>query len=346
MAFPFIFEANFETGDASEWDSETDTVSQLDFPHFSELARFPWSTAAPFTGAFCMRAVLSGGTADAFVLAGAIDLVLAARRFVKFDIWFSPDFTGTADDTFSLFEVQSAGPVIEGAFGARIVAATNVINFGIGELAPTSFGSLPIERGVWYTVELDLTLDDGASNDGIIDLFVTREGEPAATAVHATQVASLDQLAVVQGVLGVQNHLATTTGTILFDNLRFDDARVFPDRDRFKREHLLTKSGHLFVGPGVVERLDLLSGAGTDNVATVHDTDAGNTDDAGNIKAELKNTANNELVSIDSPVQVSRGVFVALSGTNPRCLATIGRNAMGHSVANIRELGLGRTNQG
>lgn len=342
MAFPWIFEANFDLGDNSEWDTETDTASQLDFPHFSTLAGLPWSTAAPFSGAHCMRAVLSGGTADATVTEGDIDLAANANRFVKFDVWFSPDFTGTADDTVHLFEIQSSGPVIEGVFGFRVVAATDVINFGVGELAPTVFATEAVQRGKWYTVDLDIDLDDGVGNDGSISLFVTRENTPFNTTSQAV-VSSLDQAAVIQGVLGIQNHLATTTGTILVDNFRFDDARVFPERRRFSTQMLLTKTGHAFVGPGVLDSVSLLSGAGTDNVLSVFDTDNGDTSIAGNIVAEVKNTANNAVVIMDDIPQLNRGCFVQLSGTNPRALANIKRNAMGRSVANIRRLGTQRT---
>lgn len=341
MAFPWIFEANFALGDNSEWDTETDTESQLDFPHFSTLARSP-GTAAPFSGAHCMRATLTGGTADATVTEGDIDIAANVNRFVKFDVWFSPDFTGTANDTVHLFEIQSTGPAIEGTLGFRIVAATNAINFGTGELAPTVFAAENVERGKWYTVELDIDLDAGGGDDGTLDLFVTKENTPFTTTAVAS-VASLDQAAVIQGVLGVQNHLATTTGTILFDNFRFDDARIFPERRRFSEQVLLTKTGHAFVGPGKLESISLLSGAGTDNVVSVFDTDIGSTSIAGNVVAELKNTANNQLVIADDIPQVVRGCFVQMSGTNPRALVNIERNAMGRSVANIRQLGIKRT---
>lgn len=345
MAFPWIFEANFELGSAAEWDSETDTASQLDFPHFSTLARFPWSTAAPFRGAYVMRAVLSGGTADAFVLEGDIDIAANVTRYVKFDMWISPDFTSTANDTINIFEVQSSGPVIEATFGLRIVAATNAINFGIGEVTPTSFGSEAIQRGKWHTVELAIDIDNAGANDGTIDLYVTRENTPSNETVHATQVSSLDQAAVIQGVLGVQLHLATTTGTILFDNFRFDDARVYPERDRFPLSYLLTKDGHAFVGMGVIDRIEMLSGAGTDNVATIFDTDSGDTTIAGNIVAELKNTANNQVVIQDHEMAVRRGAFVQMSGTTPRVMVHVKRNAMGRSVANVRQLGIKRAEE-
>ena len=311
MAFPWIFEANFDLGDNSEWDTETDTESQLDFPHFSVLARSP-GNAAPFSGAHCMRLSLTGGTADATLTEGDIDIAANANRFVKFDLWFSPDFTATADDTVHLFEIQSTGPVIEGTFGFRVVASTNAINLGIGELAPTAFGGTAIERGVWYTVELNIDLDAGGGDDGSIRLFITKENTPFTTQQIAT-VSSLDQAAVIQGVLGAQNHLATTTGTILIDNFRFDDARVFPERRRFSEQALLTKTGHAFVGPGELASISLLSGAGTDNVLTVFDTDNGDTSIAGNIVAELKNTANNELVIEDDIPRLLRGCFVQMS---------------------------------
>lgn len=322
MSFPFIFESNFEQGSNAEWDSETDTGSQLDFPHYSELARLPWHVAAPFRGAYCMRATLSGGTADAFVLEGDIDIAADANRFIRFMLWISPDFTGSANDTIHLLELQSSGPVIEAVFGLRIVAATNVINFGIGETAPTSFGSLEIERGKWYSVELDITLDDGGSNDGTIDLYVTPEDEHSATAVHATQVASLDQAAVIQGVLGVQNHLATTTGTILFDQVVFDDTRVYAIKDRYKQTQLLTKSAHVFVGTGEICHVELLPGAGTDCVLSIYDTNTADTTDADKLTMELKNTANNQYVPSDLKRCITRGCYVTLAGTNPRALIT------------------------
>lgn len=340
MAFPFVYESNFETGDSSEWDSETDTASQLDFPNYSDLAKLPWPSAAPFQGAYCMRAVLSGGTADAFVLEGAIDLAANTTNFYRLYVWFDPDFTGTADDIFNLFELQSSGPVVEVAFGARIVAATNVINFGIGEVAPTSFGANEIERGVWYAIELDVDLDNAGANDGTIDIYVTKEGEPAATTIFATQVASLDQAAVIQGVLGVQDHDATTTGTILFDGIIADDARIYPVTERFSDNVLLTKSAHIFVGQGEVDNVTLMSGAGADNVLTIYDTDKSNSNDATNVKGELKNTANNEVVDpAGMPVQVTRGAFVTLAGTNPRGNLKISRSHT-RSVATLRQHGV------
>jgi hypothetical protein len=342
MSFPWVFSSEFESTITTPfgWDSEADTGSQLDVPHYSELARFPWSTCAPYTGAYCMRLQLTGGTADAYLQEGDIDIADTVNGFFKFNIWFSPDFTGTADDTFNIFEARSASAE-EVTFGARIVTATDVINFGIGKVAPTTFGSSDIERNKWYTVEIDATIQTGGT--GTIDIYATKEGETPATSVFAAQVGTLTQIAVTHGRLGVQDHLATTTGTILIDNFVMDDTRVYPTTDRFSQSMVLTESGHAFVGSGVVDNVSLLSGAGTDCVLSVYDTDESNTDDASNIKLELKNTANNELVDpAGAPFDVTRGAYVDLSGTNPRALLKICKAGAYGSSASIRNYGLRR----
>lgn len=340
MAFPFIFEANFEaeTDGSVEWDAAaTDTASQLDFPSYKDLARLPFRSAAPSSGAKCMRLQLTGGTADAFVSEGDLNIALPGTAFFKFDIWFSDDFAATADDTIHFLETQGAANAIQQVLGARIVATTGAVNFGIGNVAPTSFGAQPVTRGVWYTVELDITNNAGA---GTIDLFVTKRGDTAAATVHATQVGTLTNIAVTHGVLGIQNHLATTTGTILIDNFVMDDARLFPKAIVNKEVILMTKSGHAFVGPGEIDNVTLLSGAGTDCILKVFDTDSADTNDASNTDIELTNTANNETVDpAGTPVALRRGAFIQLAGTTPRALVKIKHVDSFGSAAAIRRAG-------
>jgi hypothetical protein len=345
LAHPFIFEANFEAGTNAEWDSETDTGSKLDFPKYSTLAAYP--KLAPFRGSYCMR-VINSGTADATVTEGDINVGAGTNNFFRFYVLFGDDFTASADEAAAnLFELQQAGGTVEAVVGFKVTAATDAIQLGIGETAPSSFGGTPIERGVWYCIELDVTVDSGP-NDGTIDLYVTPEGATAASAVWCTQVASLDQGAVGQGVLGLQNPLATTTGTILFDEFVQDDARIYPITNRWAREVLMTKDGHVFVGPGRVSNVSLLSGANAtaDAQVTIWDTDTADTNDASNIVAELKNTAARELVDpAGMPVDVQRGCYItllpALDGTNEsRAIVQIERARAYGSRAVLRDYGL------
>lgn len=346
MAFPYIFESNFEGGTFGEWDTETDTASQIDVVHYSDLARFPWNGATPYRGAYCMRAELSGGTADATVTEGDIDMALAANNFFRFAVWFSPDFTATSNDTVHLLELQSAGPTIEVVCGFRVVASTGAINIGIGETAPTSFSAEALERGVWYTVELDVTLDDGGSNDGTIDVYVTKAGDPAATSVAASQVGSLDQAAIIQGVFGIQNHLATTTGTILLDDFAQDDARLFPS-DRYAFNRAATKSTHVFIGRGHVDRVQLLGTANGDEVAALWDTDEANTNHPENMVVQV---SAGEQEALQGDFFFNHGCYVQLTGTNPRAQVYMPRfterpglrGPTRHDDATVRSYGLKR----
>jgi hypothetical protein len=315
MAFPYVFESNFESGSNAEWDSETDTASILDFPHFTELARYPWSKCAPNRGAYCMRVRAGGQTADAILIEGDIDIAAAATSYFRFYLYFGEDFTATVNDTFNLFELQQVGGTVEGAFGARVVAATNTIDIGLGELGPTQWYA--VSRNKWYCIEIAATCDSGP-NDGVLTLYV--DGALAAT------VTTIDQGVIGRGVLGLQDYNSTTSGTILFDNFVQDDTRVGVFGTANPYVMTLTKSGHVFVGPGTLSEVDLLSGAGTDCVVTVYDTNTADTTNS-NMVLRLNNTTSNEFVP-SGPLEdrmFTKGCYITLTGTNPRALVNICR---------------------
>lgn len=310
MAFPFVFEENFERGTKGNFNTETDTVAQLDFPSYKELARFPYRDYIPYAGAFVARWSLTGGTADAILIAADMNIAADVENFISMPIYFSPDFTATADDTVHLLELK-AGATVEATFGFRIVAATGVINLGIGELAPTSFSTIEIERGFWYTVELRVDVDDGVGDDGSIGLFITKLGDPAGS--ETVTVATLDQGAITDGVLGVQNQLATTTGNILVDYLVQDDGRLFP-LDRFPQTVEITESRHVFVGRGDIMSCALLSAAAS-NSLKLYDTDDG-IPTAGNFVIELTVGAQ---TSNDDVLSFVKGCYAEVSGgTDPK----------------------------
>lgn len=334
MSFPYISEVNFEDGLATTgggtFDSEVDTDSKLDIAHYSELARTP-EIAMPYRGAFCMRVDLSGGTADAYLQEDLDwDMALDETQHWRFMLWVDPNITMANNDEFAIFKLQSTGPVDEAVIVINFTTA-NGLRIGVGETGGTNFLDLSTNR--WHSVELSVTLDDGASDDGTLDLRLDGSA--------ATQVASLDQAAIAQGRIGTMDiDAGTTRGVVLFDEILSDDARLFPAEIRFPTTILMTTSGHAFVGHGDIDNISLLSGAATDNVITVFDTDIANTDDAGNILTELKNTANNELVDpAGMPVHVRRGCYVNMSGTNPRALLNICKVQAYGSDGAIRNFG-------
>jgi len=305
MAFPYVFSSNFEAGSNAEWDLETDTGSILDFPHYTELARYPWASATPYRGSYCAR-IKQSGTADATLTEGDIDISDGGTAYFRWYMNFLPDFTATADDTVNFFELQQAGGTIEQTMGFRVVAATGAINLGIGDgIAPTSFDTEALTRNEWHCIELLSTISTAAA--GAMTLWV--DGRQAAALTSLTQAA-----AVGQGVLGTQAALGTTTGTLLFDLFDMDDGRIYPERERFPQIFNLLKTGQVFVGPGNIASAALLTLSSGDTIS-LFDTDIANVVNAQNFKVELKDSTN---TGLEGPMFFERGCYAVITGTNPR----------------------------
>lgn len=338
MAFPYVYQNNFEnTTTPFGADSESDTGSKLDVPRYYDLAAIP-GLEVPFRGASCLRIDLrSGDTNDHTVLEGDIDIADAATRWFRFYLYLSPDFAATADDTFNLFELQQADGTVESSLGLRITAATDEVEIGIGDgTAPTSF--VVLSKGVWHCVELQALISTAGA--GTLDLYLDGSGSVIALSTLTNAAA------VGQGVLGTQNTLATTTGTILIDGFVMDDARIYPLTERWPDSHILTQSGHVFVGPGALESAALLS-TGSDNTCILYDTDTATANDALSRVVELDNAAHTVATGDDGYIRFQRGCYAVLAGTNPRAQLTICTDAKGPTAYGsrgaIRTYGLART---
>lgn len=335
MAFPYIFESNFEAGTNAEWTTgETDTDGILDFPSYRTLAAHGLE---PHSGAYCMRIVAPGATpADAYVSAPECNIADTVTSYFRFNILFSKDFTCTATDaSVSILELQGAANAVTASFGFRITVTTDVINLGIGSTnaaaVPATFSAEPVVRGVWYTVELCVNIETDAS--GTMDMYVTPDGGVQAVTAEAG-ITTATNIAVTHAVLGIQDQLATTSGTILIDNFVQDNARLY-HHIRYPQTRVLTKTGHAFVGAGKIDTLTVLPGSAAGAVQ-VYDSDAAST---ANLVAEVSAAVANETVTRVSPVHVSRGAYCVLSGQgDPRALVKIGHAP--HSAGAVRDAGM------
>jgi len=318
MAFPYIFESNFEQGTNAEWDSESDTGSLLDFPHYAALAKDP-AAPIPYRGAYCMRIDLSGGdTNDHTLTEGDIDITDAGTAYFRWYMWVSNNFTATADDVFSILELQQGGGTVEQTVGMRITASSNLLEIGVGDgTAPSSYWPFP--RGQWVCVELLSTISTGGS--GAMTLFL--DGTQVIALTSLTQAA-----AVGQGVLGTQLTLATTTGKIYFDEFAMDDARVFPLGDRFPATVPVTKSGHVFVGPGVVDGAAITSTT-SGNTMVLYDTDTAETTIQG---VDIATMTYGSISGVSGPLVFKRGCYVSLGGTNPRGTVYLTQSSEKHGI--------------
>jgi len=312
MAFPFIFQENFESGTKGGFDTVTDTGSLLDFPHYSVLAKDPQGLM-PYRGAYCVRNVL-GDTNDHTLTEPDIDIADAGTAYFRWYMGLSKDFRFTADDVFNVFELQQAGGTIEASVGFRVTNSTQLIEIGIGDgTAPTSYTQWPA-KGQWVCVELLATISTGGA--GVITLFL--DGTQVVTLTGQTHAA-----AIGQGVLGSQNTLATTLGAIYYDDFTMDDGRLYPYRERFPTAAQILKSQHVFIGPGYIDGAALLTLAGTDEKLILYDTDTATTNDASMV-TELFATVQ---TSVSGPLYFERGCYAVLSGTNPRAIVYITKSS-------------------
>lgn len=246
-----------------------------------------------------------GDTNDHTLTEGDIDIADGDTAYFKWQMALSKDFRFTADDTFNVFELQQAGGTVEASVGFKVTNSSQLIEIGIGDgTAPTSFVQWPA-KGKWVTVEVAMKVS--TSDAGTLTLYLDGQSVVALT--------SLDNAAAVgQGVLGSQDTVATTLGTIYYDNFIMDDGRLYPYRERFPQSFEVTKSGHVFVGPGYIEGATLYTISNGDESLILYDTDTANTNDASPV-AELSATAQ---TSVGGPLEFQRGCYVALAGTNPR----------------------------
>lgn len=334
MAYPWIFEEDFELGTKGDFDTETDTDGALDFPSYRTLAGYGME---PYSGAYCLRLISGIGTNAATLTEADINIADTVTRWFRFNLMFSKDFACTATDVVHLLELTGAASAVTVAFGFRITITTNVINLAIGGAntgaVPDNFSSIPIERGLWYSVEIKANIQTGGT--GTLDVIVTKDGK-SQTTTSEVAVTTLTNIAVTDGLLGLQNHLTTTTGTILIDNFVMDDAQIFRNR-RYPETRLLTKTGHAFVGPGKIDSLTLLSGAAADNTCKVYDSDEASSVD---LVAEMSNSIAAETVGPHESVSVQNGAYVVLSGTQPRALVKIGYAP--YSAGSVRDIGRAR----
>jgi hypothetical protein len=315
MAFPYLVNEDFSTGTLGDFDTETDTAGIIDFPHYRTLAR--WGLA-PFQGAYCMRALLTGGTTSGYVIeTGGYDVAADGSIFTSFMFLLGHDFTMADTDKLMLHDLESTlnttseiacGLIRDGAninFWFSETAAAAAQTFTLGTLAGA--GDPMSCKNRWFHVELAVVLDDGGTNDGTINAYIN--GKEV-----GSQITGLDQAAIVNGRLGAIGPDAGTKGTILFDRVIADDARIYPPKERFPVIVNLTESRHVFVGPGDIASAALLT-VGASNVMRLWDTDVANIDDEQGFKTELNVDVH---LAVEGPLHFDRGCYVQLSGTAPR----------------------------
>jgi hypothetical protein len=317
MAFPFLADENFDDGTLGNFDSETDSSSILDFPHYAELAR---GGRAPWQGAHAMRARLNG-TAVGFVTeTGTFDTAGASTIHIWGTVLIGEDVSIATDGVIVLAALQSAGPVNEACLVLSNTAALGY-HLAFGETGATR--TFPIVRSnkIWYEFEMSALIDNAGSNDGTLTGYI--DGAPVGAAITA-----LDQGAITQFSLGaVSGTSAGDRGTILFGGVIADDARIYPRRQkRFSVDKWVTRDINAFVGSGELDGVSI-TGTGTDAVLNIYDTDIFEATGVGFSRQPLiytRNiTANDQSPGMTTPIKFDKGCYVQLTGTAPQAFLSL-----------------------
>lgn len=315
MAFPWLHQTTFDDGTLGNFDSETDASAIFDYPTYRELAR---SNFAPWNGAHCARARLSGTAVGYVTETGDFDTAADGTIYVWFSVCIGADLSLTAADTVILFALESAGPVSEVVVGVRNNSGT--YELFCGETGATRTLAIVPNNKKWYQIEVAANIDSGGPNDGTVDFYV--DG-----AQVGAQITGLDQAVITQASFGaVSGTAANNRGTILFGGIIADDARVYP-RERFPNNTFwVTRDINAFVGPCVIDAASV-TGTSTDAIMTILDTDnysSTGTDFSREPVAYLRNvTASDSSPAFNGPIVCKRGAYVQLAGTSPQGWVTI-----------------------
>ncbi len=311
MAFPYIFEANFNAGDSSEFAStETDVTGYLNQRSYINLAgrKMP----VPYRGAYA--AEIDFGTKGTstnpayYHETTAFDLTAPASAvYLKFYFYAASDpaWTMATTNRFSIFQLNSAAAcefvtdiLYTTAAGYQIVGAQNVTG---------TDRSCTLEFDKWHCVEAAITINAGA---GTLDFYVdgNQIGSQVTTLTNATTTYAL------YGCTGPD--AGTTSGRYYLGPIYLDDTnRIYPDQERFPFNRLISKTQQIFVGPGHIDSATLLT-TGASNDLKLYDTDLGSTavpEDSYKVNLSISTHT-----SVDDPIRFDRGCYAVLAGTSPR----------------------------
>lgn len=321
MSFPWTFSDGFESGTTV---ATTTSGLLIDFPHFTDLAR---SGMAPYRGAYCMRIKLAGGTTSQFMREDTAfdDLLADVTGYLRFYFYLGKDLVMANADKFSLIELESSlNTTTEIAAGIQRTSGNLEFWFNETQAAASPstlvLGTTTTALNKWYCLELKVNIDAGGGNDGTIDAYID-------DALAGTQIASLDQGAIVDGKIGVIGPDAGTSGTVLIDDVIYDENRIYANKRRFRNTnaHQTFATDHPLIGPGKVAIT--VTGTSDNAVAAVYDTDTV-PNNLSNGVTLLRNITANESVPGHDIFEVQHGLYIVLSGTGVQAFVSVSSGGM------------------
>lgn len=313
-SFPYTFQANFETADLSEFDSTTGT--QVELRSYRDLARNrAWPM--PYRGAYSLEAEYGVDT-DSYVTSTTMVIGSGATRHYRFMLSLSKDMT-SATGTVAEADILYLAPVVA-AVGLR-VDSEGEVKIGMRNSTDTlTTSDIVLPKGEWLTVEVEVNTTNASTSY----LRVKELGiEIETTNALATGATTETRFGLIDTSVGA---LSDVQGRVFFDEIVFDAERIYGYQERFPQRVLINAAQqHVFLGPGRIEDIQLLAGAGTDCVLEIYDTDRAETSNS-NLVARLTNEVSGETKDYGGrdDIQIHKGAYIKLTGTDPQAIVALG----------------------
>jgi len=257
-----------------------------------------------------------------------------STAFFNYKLYLGKDLKFTADDDILLVLFEEVEDTTTGAtLFLRMVESTGVISLALGENETINTTTLvEIKRGRWYDVEVKMKADTQGA--GTLDLYLNKG------TTSLISITSVTALPIVDVLVGVQGGLTTTTGTILFDDVRFDELQIYGDLERYRPRNVRSTAAadHPIIGPGSFAAM--VTGTGDDATLTLYDSDGvpNRLEPFAKINQANASTTN-ETVPGHDIFQVSHGLYITLAGTNAEAFFSIEKGGL-HSDGAIINRGL------
>lgn len=320
MAFPYLKHDGFESA-GTTFTSETDSGSILDYPHYTELARYH---QIPWRGAYCMRIKAAGAT-DAYIQENsAFDTALGGTIWFRWYFYLGKNFVMTNGDKFSMVELESTLDTTT-EVAAGIDRNGSNIRFWVSETAAAAaqtltLGTTTTALGKWFHAEIKAVIASAApGSDGTIDAYID-------DGVVGSQITTLAQAAIVDAKFGLIGADAGTSGTLLMDDIIADEAQVFSDTERWKPQNrwVHALNDHPVIGPGAVSVM--FTDTAATSTCSLYDTDGVSTRLEPIVK--LRNASANEDVPGHDIFEFNHGLYVVMTGTNPEAFVSVERGGV------------------
>jgi len=307
--FPFLLQSGFEAG-ATNFDTAiTDTETKSSYPHYTTTAT-KWGFL-PWRGAYCWvidQSTGAGTTTDVYQTQAAFNV--AATYYWSVGFAFYAKNTTMADGDRTSIVVCSAGATDETVLQLYYTTAGG-LQLLLSEANDTAVGSnpvTPLSENEWHWIELHGVVDPGA-NDGTANLVL--DGRAIGS------LASLNQGDFTDLFVGLLNiDAGHNAGIYAFDDITVTGIATTAVRVGYKSQYpmnvhvsaISTSSygEHLFIGPGTVRELDLLT-ANAGDCIRLYDTDRAYTTGTYGAIAEADYSAS--VTYLVGPFEFKRGCY-------------------------------------